>query len=202
MALGIFTPLMRNHAALGTREQECYQFTQTELFRKLIGIRYGMMPYIYSEYMKAALNHEMLFLPLAFVYPEDRHAKEIEDQLLMGESIMIAPVYTQNATGRYIYLPEPMKLVRMKSIEEIETEILEQGHYYIEIALDEVVFFIRPEKMVPYTESGQYMEEIQEKEIKLLHFVTGTAEYKLYQDNGYEKDYENPNHIKKLHVEN
>lgn len=201
LALGIFTPLMRNHAALGTREQECYRFTQTETFRNLIGIRYGLMPYLYSEYMKAALGNEMLFQPLAFVYPEDEHAKEVEDQLLLGESIMIAPVYTQNAGGRYVYLPEPMKLVRLKSMEQTETEILEQGHYYIEIPLDEVVFFIRPEKIVPYTDFGQYMDALEGQELKFLHFVTERAEYEWYQDGGYGKDYENPVHSKKLVVE-
>lgn len=201
LALGIFTPLMRNHSALGTREQECYRFTQTETFRKLIGIRYGLMPYLYSEYMKAALRDELLFSPLAFVYPEDDHAREVEDQLLLGESIMIAPVYTQNAKGRYVYLPEPMKLVRMRSVEEIETEVLEKGHYYVEVPLEEVVFFIRPGKIVPYTKSGQFVEEeYQEKDIRLLHFAEEKAEYEWYQDDGYGKDYENPKHYRKLQV--
>ena len=195
LALGIFTPLMRNHSALGTRVQESYQFTQTEIFGKLINIRYGLMPYLYSEYMKAALRDEMLFLPLSFVYTEDQHAREVEDQLLVGESIMIAPVYTQNATGRYVYLPEPMKLVRLKSMEEIETEVLEQGHFYVDIPLDEVVFFIRPEKIVPYCSGGQSMEEAEKQEMKLLDFVTGTAEYELYQDDGFTKDYQRSEHF-------
>lgn len=202
LALGIFTPLMRNHSALGTRVQESYQFTQTETFQKLINIRYGLMPYLYSEYMKAALRDEMLFLPLSFVYSEDEHAKEVEDQLLVGESIMIAPVYTQNATGRYVYLPEPMKLVRLRSMEEIETEVLEQGHFYVDIPLDEVVFFIRPEKIVPYCSGGQSMEETEQQEMKLLDFVTGTAEYELYQDDGYTKDYQRPEHFQIVRKQN
>lgn len=114
---------------------------------------------------------------------------------------MIAPVYAQNAKGRYVYLPEPMKLVRLKGMGQIEEEALGQGHYYIEVPLDEVVFFIRPEKIVPYTEPGQYMEEVQGKEIKLLHFASKEAEYELYQDDGYGKDYGNPAHITKLRVE-
>lgn len=201
LELGIFTPLMRNHSALGTREQEAYQFTNKEAFKNIIGIRYGLMPYIYSEYMKAALRNEMLFTPLAFAYPEDEYAKQTEDQLLMGESIMIAPVYTQNATGRYVYLPEKMKLVRMKSMNDIKTEVLEKGHYYIDVALDEVVFFIRPEKIVPYTVGGQFLEEAEKQELKTLHFVTGKAEYELYEDDGYEKDYENPKHYRTIRVE-
>lgn len=201
LALGIFTPLMRNHSALGTREQEAYQFSNKEAFKNIIGIRYGLMPYLYSEYMKAALRDEMLFKPLAFEYPDDKYAKQTEDQLLVGESIMIAPVYTQNAAGRYVYLPEKMKLVRMKNMEDIKTEVLEKGHYYIDVALDEVVFFIRPDKIVPYTMGGQFLEEAEKQELKTLHFVTGKAEYELYQDDGYEKDYENPKHYRTIKVE-
>ena len=52
MALGVFTPLMRNHSAIGTREQECYQFENVEDFRNVVNTRYRLVPYLYSEYMK------------------------------------------------------------------------------------------------------------------------------------------------------
>ncbi len=83
LALGVFTPLMRNHAALGTRNQECYLFEQPEDFRHIIGVRYRLLPYIYSEYMKAALTDDMLFKPLAFEYPTDTMAATVEDQLML-----------------------------------------------------------------------------------------------------------------------
>ncbi|HJB45394.1 MAG TPA: alpha-glucosidase, partial [Candidatus Mediterraneibacter surreyensis] len=92
LALGVFTPLMRNHAALGTREQECYQFENVEDFRHVVGVRYRLLPYLYSEYMKAALTDDMYFKPLSFVYPDDKMARRIEDQLMLGNEIMIAPV--------------------------------------------------------------------------------------------------------------
>ena len=48
----------------------------------------------------------MYFKPLGFVYPDDKMAIRVEDQLILGNEIMIAPVYEQNARGRYVYLPE------------------------------------------------------------------------------------------------
>ncbi len=63
----------------------------------MIGVRYRLVPYLYSEYMKAALNDDMMFRPLAFDYTDDAFATQVEDQLLLGNEIMIAPVYTQNA---------------------------------------------------------------------------------------------------------
>ena len=41
----IFNPLMRNHAALGTRNQECYRFEDIEDFRHVVGVRYRLIPY-------------------------------------------------------------------------------------------------------------------------------------------------------------
>ena len=68
------SPLMRNHSGCDTRRQEFYQFEGPEDFRSVIETRYRLIPYLYSEYMKAALNGDMLFKPLAFVYPEDEIA--------------------------------------------------------------------------------------------------------------------------------
>ena len=61
LALGVFTPLMRNHSGCDTRRQEFYQFEGPEDFRSVIETRYRLIPYLYSEYMKAALNGDMLF---------------------------------------------------------------------------------------------------------------------------------------------
>ena len=68
---GMFTPLMRNHAAIGTREQELYKFSHIDDFRNLIRLRYRLAPYLYSEFMKCVLENEMYFKPLAFEFPED-----------------------------------------------------------------------------------------------------------------------------------
>ncbi len=116
---------MRNHAQ-GTREQECYQFENIEDFRSVINARYRLVPYLYSEYMKAALNDDMYFKPLGFVYPDDKMAIRVEDQLMLGNEIMIAPVYEQNARGRYVYLPEEMKFVKFLPDGSISEEILER----------------------------------------------------------------------------
>lgn len=200
MQLGIFTPLMRNHSAIGTRYQEAYRFEKMEAFRNIIGIRYGLLPYIYSEFVKAAISNEMYFRPLAFDYTEDEFATQVEDQLLVGDGLMIAPVYQQNATGRYIYLPEPMKLFRMKSMKDMEWEIMENGHHYIDIALDEVVLFVRPNHIIPCSLSGQCIDDMNQNELTLLENVIDKATYELYHDDGFSKDFENPEHYSRIEI--
>ena len=150
LQLSVFLPLFRNHSAQGTRPQELYRFENCEDCKRMIEIRYGLIPYLYSEYMKAVLKDEMMYRPLAFDFREDEDARSVEDQLLLGNELMIVPVYKQNATGRYVYLPEEMMLVRMRSPEDFETETVEPGHHYIRAELNELVFFIRKDKAIPF----------------------------------------------------
>lgn len=196
LALGIFTPLMRNHSAMGTRLQEAYRFEDMEGFRHIVGLRYRLLPYLYSEYMKAVLRDEMMFCPLAFEYPEDAHAVKVEDQLLLGDGLMIAPVYEQNAEGRYVYLPEKMKLVRFKKGGIVEEEILEAGHHYVEAGLTDVVVFVRPNHLIPMSSGGQCVADVDFENLQYLSFADDKEiVYEYYHDNGYEKDYENPAHL-------
>lgn len=199
--LAMFSPLMRNHSAMGTREQEVYRFDHVEEFRKIINIRYGLLAYIYSEYMKSALNSEMYFKPLSFVYTDDEFASQVEDQLLVGDSLMIAPVYNQNAKGRYVYLPEEMAMLRFRGVDDYDTEILPAGHHYVEAGLFEMLVFVRPDKILVLTDGGEYADEVDCDHVKALAFVKTKAEYVWYEDDGMGKDYENPDNYGRINIE-
>lgn len=190
LALGVFTPLMRNHAAIGTREQECYQFEGIEDFRHILGVRYRLIPYLYSEFMKAALEDELYFKPLAFDFPEDKMAAQVEDQVLLGNELMVAPVYTQNVSGRYVYLPERMKFVKFLPEGKISEEVLEKGHHYVEIRLNEVPLFIREGKCIPVVDAAECVADLDMETVKLIGF--DGASYRMYDDDGVGRNYEEP----------
>ena len=168
MGLAVFVPLMRNHAAAGTRYQELYRFTDTDAFKNIVTMRYALIPYLWEAYRKAVEQDTLMYRPLGFEHPEDRVAVATEDQLYVGEDIMICPVYTQNAVGRYVYLPEPMTMVRMKSADEYELEKYEAGHYFVEIPAQEIVFFIRDGHRIPLYKSAEYAEAVFENECEWI----------------------------------
>lgn len=197
LALGVFTPLMRNHSALGTRNQECYRFEHMEDFAHVISVRYRLIPYLYSEYMKAALTDDLYFKPLAFVYPEDRMARRVEDQMMLGNEIMVAPVYVQNAAGRYVYLPEEMMFVKFCPDGTVKKEILGKGHHYVEIALNEVPLFVRKGKCIPLAKAAESVAQLDTEHLELLGYED--AEYALYEDDGVSREYETPEHYRRIH---
>ena len=184
LQLGVFTPLMRNHSALGTREQEIYRFSSWEAMRDVLSVRYGLLPYLYSAFMKAALTDDMLFRPLAFDYPDDDVACRVEDQVMLGDECMIAPVYEQNARGRHVYLPEDMLLVRFRSATDFDLEPMEAGHYWLELALEEFPLFIRRGCAVPLAAPAEYVEGVDDTRLRLLGWLDGDTTLSLYTDDG------------------
>ena len=193
LSFGIFTPLMRNHSANGTRRQEVYRFEQTKMFRDIISVRYKLIPYLYSEYMKAALNDTMMFRPLGFVYSGDEIARNVEDQLLIGDNVMVAPVYEQNAIGRVVYFPEKMKMLRFSEGNVTEEQIYEKGHHYIKMPLGDVCIFIRDGYILPIAEGGEYVDEVTTESLTLYSCGDAPAAYVLYEDDGNTKEYDMAN---------
>lgn len=175
----IFTPLFRNHSCEGTRRQELYYFddvregkdnpvkahTDTrhiEDFRKIVELRYALLPYIYSEFMKAAKNYDMYFRPLAFEYAGDTRALEIEDQLMVGDYMMIAPVYKQNANGRYVYVPEDMRLLRFRSYDDYDEQEVTKGDYYVRVGINETLIFLKKGYKLPFAVPGKNVDSMIE----------------------------------------
>lgn len=203
LEFGLLTPLMRNHSAVGTRMQEYYRFPEVlPAVRNMIRLRYALLPYLYSEFMKAALENTSYFRPLAFDYPDDPDTREVEDQLLLGEGLMAAPVYVQNAHGRHVYLPEPMKLLRLRAVDDYDEEILPAGHHYIRCALDEVLLFLRPGHIIPVAQPANSTSELDDASLTLWSFLPDgeSAEYRMYRDDGVTTEYEKKEHWKTLQI--
>ena len=167
LALGVFTPLMRNHSALGTRDQEGYRFENPEDFRDIIQVRYRLIPYLYDTFVRAAENDGLIFRPLSLDYPDDPIARECETQLMLGDECMIAPVYEQNVSGRTVYLPEDMLFVKLSG-ERVDKYPLSKGLHYIEVALNEVPLFIKKGKQVPLCRPATRTRDIDREKLEYI----------------------------------
>ena len=159
MQLSVFTPLFRNHSAIGTRDQEAFAFSDSDEFKRIIQVRYRLIPYLYDLAKKCCDNNELMFKPLGFEY-KDKLSKECDDQLLLGEEIMIAPIYEQNKSGRTVYLPEEMTFYKLSGNKVTHKEKLSQGIHYVDVALDEVPLFVRKGKSVPLCEPAKNVDSL------------------------------------------
>ena len=187
MALGIFTPLFRNHTCNWVRAKDYHLMQRTNIIRNILSIRYALLPYIYSEYIKAVNDNKLLFTPLSFVFRDDERCIDIEDELLFGDSLLIAPVYKQNANGRMVYLPVDSLEIRMKNGKEYETRKLSKGDHYIKVDIEEVVFFLLDGQCLPLTKINNIddiknIESLNYNDLVFINNLYNKKEYELYQE--------------------
>ena len=75
---------------------------------------------------------------------------------------------------------------------------MKAGHHYVEIPLTDVVFFIRPDHLIPMSKGGQCVEDVDFEHVETVAFVKTEAVYEYYHDEGYGKDYEDPAHMTEI----
>ena len=184
LEFGCFSPLMRDHAAKGTRNQECYQFGDTEAFRGIVSMRYRLLPYLYSEFMKAALRQDLYYKPLGFVWPKDATARAVEDQLLVGDSIMIAPILEKGKNTRPVYLPEPMTKVLYDG-QKFRFGKAAAGWQTVRAKPGQSVFFIRQDKLLPIAPAAPCTDQVDLTAVTL--YGDGHS-YEQYVDDGMTRD--------------
>ena len=81
-----------------------------------------------------------------------------------------------------LYLPEEMMFVKFLPDGTISQEILEKGHHYVEVALNEVPLFIRKGKAIPVADVAQTVKDIDPATIGMIGYEG--AEYDRYDDDG------------------
>ena len=103
-----FSTFFRNHSANGTIRQEPWQFGPEveEIYRKYVKLHYRFLPYIYDLLHEEQENGLPVMRPLVMHYEKDPATYNINDEYLVGEKILVAPVVNQGETVRKVYLPE------------------------------------------------------------------------------------------------
>jgi alpha-glucosidase len=105
---GALTPFCRNHNHWGEPDQYPWSFGREveEMCRDAIQLRYRLLPYLYSAFLRASESGDPVARPLVYDFQQDRHARETEDAYLLGEALLVAPVFEPGCASRRVYLPE------------------------------------------------------------------------------------------------
>lgn len=109
MQAGVFFPFMRTHYSHEEIDkQEPWSFgEETEaVSRRYIGLRYELMPYLYTAFVDCAEGDLPPMTALVLRHQDDPHTIAADDQFYFGPALMAAPVVTEGADRREVYFPE------------------------------------------------------------------------------------------------
>lgn len=178
--VGCFSPLFRNHCAKGCMDQEPWLFGEEVLsiYRKYVKLRYCLLPYFYDLCRECELTGLPIIRPLVLHYENDKNVRNLNDEFLVGEHLLVAPVVEQGAVKRMVYLPEGTWY-------DYWTHAEYQGaqHYIVNAPLDVCPIFVKAGTVLPKAPEQMYVGEIEDPEL-ILEVYPGAGTYKHYQDNG------------------
>ncbi|CAF3707781.1 unnamed protein product [Rotaria socialis] len=108
MQLGAFYPFMRNHNAIGQKDQDpaAFSLTTQQIMKQALLMRYSLAPFWYTLYHKAAMVSRTLVQPLHFEFPNDNNTLGIDQQFLIGSAILVSPSLVSQTTTVHAYIPQ------------------------------------------------------------------------------------------------
>lgn len=182
----LFVPFLRNHSTLHTKAQEPYAYDEETLniFKKYLKIRYEFIPYLYNLAQEMSFKGEPIVSPLFYHFEDDENTLEINDEYMVGDSLLVAPILDKDARRRMIYLPKGTWIDLFTGKKYI-------GGKYIIFAenLAESGYFIKNNTLIPMFENLKHIKK-SEIDTLVIKVFGNSGKVKIYEDDGETLDYE------------
>ncbi|OPZ29056.1 MAG: Alpha-xylosidase [Lentisphaerae bacterium ADurb.BinA184] len=161
MQLGMFISHSRIH---GFGDRELYKFKPDTLriCRDYIRLRYRLMPYIYGSAIVCVRDSLPMLRALVIEYPDDLAVRNLSDEFLFGDSLLVAPVFSED-DGRQVYLPAGVWTDWWTG------ERIPGGQSLrVEAGLERLPLYLREGALVPLGPVMNYVDEKPTDEIELV----------------------------------
>ena len=179
---GVFQPFCRNHTMLETRHQEPWAFGDPceSVCRKMIKLRQRLLPYFYSLFDECHRTGAPILRPLLFEYPADETTYSADDEFLLGDALLIAPISRPGIEHRHVYLPEGTWF-HYWSGERLEGP----AHILTHAPLGNPAIYVKANTPIPMGPDAAHTGEKPTDPLTLIVYPTeGAEESTLYEDSG------------------
>jgi alpha-glucosidase len=181
--VAFLTPFCRNHADIAAYDHEPWRFgTYYEgIIRKYLKLRYKLMPFLYTALDEAHSTGVPIFRPLLLNYQDDPNTLTIDDEFMVGEALLEAPILRPGETARLVYLPAGTWYDYWTGQRFAGGTMIR-----VEAPLEKVPLFVRGGVILP---TGPEINYVGEKPADPLRFeiypdAEGRASGSLYEDDG------------------
>ena len=188
MQLSAWFPFYRNHNNRNTIAQEAYRWeTTAESTRRIMNIRYSLLPYTYTLFHKAHKAGETVLRALAWEFPNDPQLAGIDNQFMSGPALLVTPVLEPLATtvqGVFPGVAEGTRWYDWYTLDEVKASPGENKT--LDAPLLHQPIFVRGGYIVPIQKAGNNTKTSRLNPWSLIIALdkNGEAEGDLYLDDG------------------
>lgn len=104
-AFGLLSSHSRLHGNESYRVPWLFDEESVDVLRFFTKMKSTLMPYLYAASVEATVKGLPIMRPMVLEYMEDPNCAPLDLQYMLGESILVAPIFNDHGTGRY-YLPK------------------------------------------------------------------------------------------------
>jgi alpha-D-xyloside xylohydrolase len=168
LPFGALTSHTRTHGA-PPREPWAYDSAFVVDFRRAIGMKYRLMPYIYAQAKASSDSGFPMMRALFFEYPDDPTSWLIEDEYLLGPDLLVAPLFDETGHRR-VYLPPGTWI-------DYQSTISYDGARWHDVHAGQVpiLVLVRNHAAIPHIGLAQSTQELNWDEIELSVFTTDSG---------------------------
>jgi alpha-D-xyloside xylohydrolase len=183
---GAFNPIFRIHGYQSETEPWNYGDTVENNMRKVMNLRYRLMPYIYSAAWQISKNGSTMMRPLVMDFSRDKKAIEQRYEYMFGKSFLVAPVTEPKVTEWDVYLPKSTAWFSFWTGKRFI------GGQTIKAAApeDKIPLFVKAGSIIPMGKIMQYTGEKSNYTLEIRIYTGANAAFSLYEDEGDNYNYE------------
>lgn len=186
--VSFLAPFCRNHKVIDGYDQEPWRFGKyyEDIIRQYLKMRYELMPFLYTTLEEAHRTGVPLFRPLVLNYQDDANTYNIDDEFMIGDDLLVAPVLKPDVVQRLVYLPKGLWCDYWTSKRYEGGKMI-----YVDAPLARVPMFVRAGAIIPLAPSMSYIGEKRWDPLTLAIYPNenGSASATLYEDDGLSPAY-------------
>ncbi|WP_376793992.1 glycoside hydrolase family 31 protein [Thermogemmatispora sp.] len=179
---GIFQAFCRNHSEKQSRHQEPWVFGEPyeSVCRALLKLRQRLLPYLYTLFEECHRSGAPILRPLFWEAPTDSVAWAIDDEVLCGKALLVAPITRPGMAHRHVYLPAGTWFHFWSG-----QRLRGPTHLVAYAPLGQPAIYVRANTALPLWPAMNYVGELPPDPLTLLLYpAEGQGESSLYEDAG------------------